>query len=202
MFDPASLLLAAILSVSVAAAGLGMARQSRSQERQLKEHPVRRRILGTLKVSPGASITDLRREVGIGWGTVQHHLYLLRQAGVVKGVVHGRSHRFYRTDAPEDDGPTMALLRRGRLIEVAKAIVRQPGVRQQQLTRSIEISRKVFRRYADLLADAGLVKEVREAKYRRYYPTADLIDVLDAGSPSAEGDVPPANGTVRTGPNP
>jgi DNA-binding transcriptional ArsR family regulator len=60
-------------------------------------HPVRRRLMSELYRSfPEAldcSTRNLPGEVGIGAPTVSHHFRVLREAGLTRTVVDGRTHR-------------------------------------------------------------------------------------------------------------
>lgn len=92
----------------------------------------------------------------------------------------------------------MAVLLRGRVLEVAQAVRANPGIRQRDLTDKLPISRKVFRTYADLMVAAGLVEETHEPHQRRYFPTPQLDELLHAleAGPDAEPSEPqgPATG--------
>lgn len=145
--------------------------------RKVKEHPTRNLILNLLSERAGATITDLCRAVGAGWGTVQHHLYLLRRAGLVKSVMQGRTHVFFGENATLTTLQQQAVLLRGRVRELVTIVLRQPGIGQLELTQRISMSRKVLRAYVELLTTHGLLEERRRSKYREYFPTPALLSL-------------------------
>ena len=177
------------------------AKNSETRRRRVKDHPTRKQILELLTDRPGRSISELCRAIGAGWGTVQHHLYLLAKTGMIRSVMQGRNHRFFNGKDAAKHLSDVALLMRGRVRQVANAVVEEPGVGQRKLTESIGMSRKVFRQYANLLLQQGLMMEERRSKFRFYYPTGALRELLASPEeqhlPTSARDVPlPAPASV------
>ncbi|HLE46889.1 MAG TPA: winged helix-turn-helix transcriptional regulator, partial [Candidatus Thermoplasmatota archaeon] len=141
----------------------------------------RHAILATIAKNPGTSISELRKVLGVGWGTVQHHLRLLVAAGFIRTVTEGRCRRLFPAEAPAEQSYRVALLRRARILELAKAVIGAPGRIQRELARELGMSRKTMRRSVDLLVDAGLIHEVRLPRTRQYFPTSLLGRIMDAG---------------------
>ncbi|MBI2077273.1 MAG: helix-turn-helix domain-containing protein [Euryarchaeota archaeon] len=158
---------------------VALARHWWTHKEHLQEHPVRRTILATIAASPGTSISELRTSLGAGWGTVQHHLRLLVEARLVRAVTEGRCRRLFPAEAPAEQSYRIALLRRARILELAKAVVGAPGRIQRELARELGMSRKMIRRSVDLLVDAGLIREVRLPRTRKYFPTSLLGRIVD-----------------------
>lgn len=177
-------------------------KKSGARRRPVKDHPTRKQILDLLSDRPGRSISELCRAIGAGWGTVQHHLYLLGKTGMIRSVMQGRNHRFFNGKDAVKQLSDVALLMRGRVRQLANAVVEEPGVGQRKLTDSIAMSRKVFRQYVNLLLQQGLVMEERRSKFRFYYPTGALRELLASSHeeqhlPTSASDVPlPAPTTV------
>lgn len=167
----------------IAALGLlwfnvGFVRHQSTLPRNLPNHPVRRQIIDVLKSSPGASISGLCEVLGFKWGTMQHHLYLLERAGILQSVTRGREHRFFLKGEDRAFALRVAALRRGRVLDLVRQIIVQPGAIQREIATRVHMSRKVLREYVTLLKDEGLLHEARIGATRRYYPTDLLESVL------------------------
>ncbi|MGQ0536904.1 MAG: winged helix-turn-helix transcriptional regulator [Methanobacteriota archaeon] len=152
--------------------------------RDLLDLPTRRRILDVIRDKPGIKITDLCRETGSGWGTVKYHLHLLEKAGLVLSRPTARDRLLFASDFPEESLPVTEVLRQGRAEKLAIEILREPGVVQKDLCERVQMTRKIIRRYIDLLESAGLVSVEREARFQRHYPGPRLVEHL-APKPSA-----------------
>jgi predicted transcriptional regulator len=187
MIDPTTATFAAFLLMF---AMRGMVRQMSTRQENLIKQPRREQIITALRKRPGAHISELCRDLDTAWGTLQHHLQLLKRAGLVRSVVAGRDHQFYVADVKPENLGKLALVRRGRVPELVAAIMRRPGIIQRELVEELEMHRKVMRRYLDLLKSEGLIKETRVAKNRLYYPMPPLEGLatellMDRVSPSA-----------------
>lgn len=182
--DPLTLASLGFLSLFFAR---GMVQRSATQPENLRLHPLRERIVDMIRREPGKNITGILRELGSTWGTVQHHLYLLERAGILSSSSHGREHHYFHGQPEDADRRRLALLRRGRVPQLVQLVAQEPGRMQQELTKQLGMSRKVFREYIDLLVQAELIQEVREAKVRRYYATARLQRIVSGEEASGEG---------------
>src|SRR5688572_4537122 len=63
--------------------GLGVAGFSRIDDGELLEHPLRQQIFQVIQAHPGIHASGLAREVGVGWGTITHHLEKLEKGSLV-----------------------------------------------------------------------------------------------------------------------
>lgn len=144
----------------------------------LLEQPTRKRILGVIQHRPGIKISNLCKETGAGWGTVKHHLYLLEKAGLVVPRSTGRDCLLFPSDFPVENLAATEALCHGRAGHLATAIAESPGASQRELCTRLNMTRKIIRRYVELLASAGLVSERREARFQRYYPNPKLQGFL------------------------
>ena len=141
-------------------------------------HPVRRSIVDLIRRRPGTRLHTIWRAFSTNRGTAQYNLLVLERLGAVQAVRDGQATRYFPAEVGATELPGLALLLRGRVMEVARAILQEPGISQRRLTRLLPISRKVFREYADRLAELELLTEVRDAKVKRYFPTPRLGEML------------------------
>lgn len=148
----------------------------------LPRQPLRQRVMGLIRREPGIHASQICRETGQPWSTVQYHLRLLQQTEMVTSVDTGRERGFFPDDIDAEKANLVMLLREGRKEAIARLIQAQPGIRQVDICRAAPVSRKAFRRSVDSLIEAGLVAEHRGLQTNRYFPGAELRDLLDRPS--------------------
>lgn len=146
----------------------------------LLEQPVRRRLWDLIRGRPGIHASQLCRESGEAWGTVQYHLGLLRKGDIVTSLEAGRERRFFPTGIDEQRARLLSLLDQGRRPEVARHILAHPGDRQVDVCERVKVSRKTFRSSVQPLLDQGLITERKGLQSNRYYPEAELAELLAA----------------------
>lgn len=152
-------------------------------------HPRRARILELVEQNPGVTLTALRERVGCSWGTIHHHTQVLERRGRLRSEAVGRSRRFFLAATAQPTRRRMALLRKGRVGELVRAIRDRPGCMQRDLTEGLNLTRKVLRTYVDDLVAQGLVEERQHPRARTYHPTQALSALLD--------ELPPETVEVR-----
>lgn len=161
--------------------------------RELLLQPMRRRMIDVIRKEPGIKISQLCRVTDAGWGTVKYHLHLLKKAGLIVSRSTGRDCLLFSSDYPVEELPVKEALRQGRADQLAQAIADKPGASQKELCAQVHMTRKIIRRYVEVLESAGLVVERRDAQFQRYYPNPKLVEHLKTHTqvpvPPPEGDV-------------
>lgn len=158
---------------------------------RLREQPVRRRLLDLIGSNPGMHASELCREAGEPWGTVQYHLALLHKGNLVQAVETGRERRFFPPGVDPGRMRLLALLHQGRRPEVAQYIRDHPGVRQVDVCDALDVSRKTFRNSVVPLVAENLVRERRGLQDNRYFPLEGLADLLlEAAAPAPTAPAP------------
>ena len=143
-------------------------------ERALRS-PTARTVLDAVQKRPGASLTQLRRSTGLGWGTLYHHLARLQRAGLVTLEKHGRLRRaFLRGGGEVEVAPVGGHHGRTRR-RVAATIARGPTT-VEALVRETGLSRRVVYHHAKRLIDAGLVERARDRSLQALPGLARLLE--------------------------
>lgn len=145
---------------------------------RLLEQPMRRRLLALIESHPGIHASELCREAGEPWGTVQYHLSLLHKGAMVTAIDSGRERRFFPSETDPAKARLLALLTQGRRPEIAAFIRANPGARQVDVCDALGISRKTFRNSVIPMMAEGLVAEKRGLQSNRYFPLAGLDPLL------------------------
>jgi predicted transcriptional regulator len=182
---------------------VAMVRHAATRPENLAAYPMRARILEAVRQEPGIRVTRLRRSLGCSAGTVQHHLNLLQKAGLIEFLATRRRTCVFPADSPSDTRPEVTLARSGRTRQMLQSILRRPGIIQRDLMSELSMSRRVMRNYLNQLSEKRLLEEVPRGRYRTYYPSShlfELIGTLQLG-PAAETPAAPAAGFQPAGPD-
>lgn len=145
--------------------------------RSYQDHATRDLLLGLVQRSPGIHKSGLHRASGLGWGTLTHHLDVLLRHGRLKGVKRGKLLHLF----PPDRRPEAELYLAALRDPMHQSILSRLGeaARIQELSRELNVSRKVVRRHLTALGDLGLVERTAE-----YHPRFRRRDG-EAGAPSS-----------------
>jgi len=148
---------------------------SRIEDDELAKHPTRRQALDFIAANPGATLQDVRRALGIAWGTTVHHLGRLERAGLVAvRRVGGRRGHWPLGQAPARD----ALPAQGRAL--AAIVLAEPGLSQLELARLAGIGAPAACKQLRRLQQAGAVLAERAGRTVLYRPAERLDAMLAA----------------------
>jgi DNA-binding MarR family transcriptional regulator len=174
-----SSLLATALAFAVWLAKPALGLFSRIEDDALATHPLRRQALDLIAANPGATLQDVRRGLGVAWGTAVYHLGRLERAGLV-AVRHreGRRGHWPLGQAPPHNAlpPTSESL--------ARLVRDRPGLPQNELARLAGIGPPTACKQLRRLETAGYVAAHRSGKTRLYTPTASLDTILAKAAPA------------------
>jgi predicted transcriptional regulator len=138
---------------------------SRLDAGDVEKQPVRQKILETLSATNGLTTQALRLRIGVGWGTVNHHLAVLERNGKVLHVRSGRHQTWMSAATKPTDVPRLAALSAPQLKRVYQALLDSPGMTQADLARRLALDPSTVNHHARKLADLGLLR--RETAGRR-----------------------------------
>jgi DNA-binding MarR family transcriptional regulator len=142
---------------------------SRIDDGALASHPLRRQALDYIATNPGAGIQDIRRGLGIAWGTAVYHLGRLERAGLVAvRSIGGRRGHWPLGQAPARD----ALAATGQAL--ARLVRERPGLAQNQLARLAGIGAPAACKQLRRLESAGFIEAEWAGRARHYRPTQRL----------------------------
>jgi predicted transcriptional regulator len=133
--------------------------------------PNRARILEHVEQNPGIQKIEVCRALGLSWGTVTYHLQLLSRQGAVATRCANRQVRLYPPGAPERFMPYFAALRTPASAAILSALRDQPGIRMNDLSQNLALSRRIVQGHLNNLAQAGLVQ--REGQRNIRFSLAD-----------------------------
>lgn len=127
------------------------ARVARSEVRQRLAHLVRQ--------TPGVTITDVARLVGLSHSTVSYHLRILEHAGEIQGKRDGRSMRYYARGQYDDLRTRLRpLLARERVVRIIRLVQEDPDTCPFHIARALQVSVPTVMWHLGKLRDYGALK--------------------------------------------
>lgn len=170
-----SSLLASVLAVAAWFLRPALGLFSRIEDGDLASHPMRRQALDYIAANPGATLQDVRRSLGVAWGTAVYHLGRLERAGqVAVRHVGGRRGHWPLGQAPAH----------GALAPTGQALVtlvrERPGLSQLELARLAGIGAPAACKQLRRLQQAGAVLAERAGRTVLYRPAERLDAMLAA----------------------
>lgn len=128
---------------------------TRLKDDEVLDQFTRGQIFGYIRVHPGDTYTDIKRNLGLNNGTLTYHLDVLAKQGFVRAVVRGSRKMFFPLDVqPPEDGGGLAEIQR-RLLG---ALTEAPGIAIADLAASLGISRQLALYHMRLMAGKGIVR--------------------------------------------
>lgn len=154
-------------------AGLGLF--SRILPEKSMDHPARRQIADAIAAQPGIHLQALVTEVGLARATVEHHVRVLMQTGVVHERRLGRYRCYYRGLPQRFPAPAPATMRSPYAKDVLRAVTSQPGMAVADVAAAIGSPPRVVSYHVQRLAQAGLLRLEHQGRYTRAFPTAQAM---------------------------
>lgn len=130
------------------------------EQRRALRSPKARALFACVKATPGLCTAELQRAVGVGSGTVRHHLSALLDAELVKVERKGRRKCYFSSSVSlEDLSPRLRLALRGpSRRDVAAAIAAEGEVTVAEIIGTTHLSRRSAYYHVNHLIAAGLAE--------------------------------------------
>jgi DNA-binding transcriptional ArsR family regulator len=149
---------------------LGLPLYAKLKREQVMTHPVRESIVGLVQAEPGIHAQRLRRELGLGWGTLAHHLRVLETWGLVALLRDGNKVKAFPSEWSPAERRRAAALASPGTSQVYQAITETPGAEQRQLAVTVGRSHPTVIWHAERLEKAGLIRVERRGRRTSYFP--------------------------------
>lgn len=143
-----------------------MAGFSRIDDDQLLEHPVRSQVFETIQNHPGIHASQLARDVGVGWGTISHHLDKLERARLVAArKVNNQKCYFEQGGAVSRQDMEVASAVKGDTAgRIAAFVHHHPMSSQKVLAEALGISPALASFHTKKLVNLGVLEKMRHGK--------------------------------------
>jgi len=135
-----------------------------------KEDPeIRGMIRGYIRVHPGDTYSDIKRNLDLNDGTMTWHLAKLEKAGIIKSRAQGTRRKYYPAGPlPPENGEGLFDLQR-RLLE---AVIRDPGKPVRILAEELVVSEQLALYHLRKLSQRDLLSLDRTGLRLRAFPRA------------------------------
>ena len=152
------------------------ATEERHGTARLLDAPVRRQILDLVARQPGLPVGELQALLGVGWGTLHHHLRKLEDADLIHTSLVGRRRLVHL--GRDDPHAGLAILRGRTARRIAETIASHPAISITDVARLTGGSPRAVYYHVKRLVEAGLVATEGQTRYARLAPTPLLPPML------------------------
>ncbi|HLF05947.1 MAG TPA: Ig-like domain-containing protein, partial [Thermoplasmata archaeon] len=185
----AALLLGDIVLWALLAIPAAMLMRIRRDE--VLDHFVRGQVFGAIKLKPGISYSEIRRELDVANGTLAYHLHVLMREGFISGRREGVYTCFYAGAAKGvGKGIRLSPLQH-RIIDEMK---KEPGVSQSILAERLAEPMKTVHYNVRRMQQSGFVKVEKQGRVSHCYSL-----IPENGADSANKLVVRAESAVKSG---
>ncbi|MBI2078521.1 MAG: helix-turn-helix domain-containing protein [Euryarchaeota archaeon] len=133
----------------------------------------RRRILQRIHDLPGIHLRRLGRELGLAIGTVEPHLHLLEQYGLVLSHLEGKRRSYYaKEQVRPEDLPLLHHLRHRTWRKLLVDLLAEPGLTFSALSKRLPCRPSTVAYHLERLVRAGLVARTAVGR-NAFYEVAD-----------------------------
>jgi len=131
---------------------------SRVRDEKVLDQFTRGQIFGYVRVHPGDSFTDLKRNLQLENGVLAYHLSILEKENLLRSRTKGTRRLYYPIEAvPIEDGGLHQLQQ--RMLEVLQA---KPGQTVRELSDTLGVSRQLAIYHLRVLTSRGMARLSRD----------------------------------------
>jgi predicted transcriptional regulator len=139
-----------------------------------EESDAREAILGYLTATPGAHLSKIRDDLGLGTGETQHHLRRLLEADAIESVRDGDYRRFFPAGRfGSFEQVALGYLRRETPRGMVIELLSDPNASVGDLASALDVAPPTVSKHAAALEEAGLLD--REDGYALARPETMLV---------------------------
>lgn len=138
------------------------------------------RVIDYIKTHPGTHLRQIKRDLNISMGVIQHHLYSLERDFMVVSRRNGLYKRFYLNlifgDHQRD---ILDILSLETERDIILYLIRYPNTSQKDLSEYVQISPGTVNWHMKRLIESGLVKMRREGQFVKYSVNGRTEEILN-----------------------
>ena len=152
-------------------------------------------MLSAIARNPGIHKSELRRLLGLGWGTVAYHIHSLQGKGRIKVLSQGREVRLFPTGVSPHQMAWLCAARNPVHASILDRLAQKPGVRASELGAALGISANNVRRHLGAMGESGIVGW-QGTHGRRYFltdpqsPVAGMAPAPPRAAPAPQPSAP------------
>jgi DNA-binding MarR family transcriptional regulator len=148
--------------------------------KSLLMNPLRSSIFQFITRNPCSNLTNIVRSLGINASTGKWHVRILINEGYITSTDIGSSTIYYPMNMLEqEDIALLHSLNRPHVKALFEFVVGHPGLNQGELAKEIAMSKNSVHGNLQRLLDLCLISEIRDGRYKRYFPTSLVKEKQD-----------------------
>lgn len=139
----------------------------------------RKAVLDFVNDHPGTHLREIKRELKLGMGTIQYHLYTLEREGKIVSRRKGLYKRFYPSQMfGEKQREILDVLSQESERDILLYLIENPSSTQKELTQYTGMSAGTVNWHMRRLGISGLVEMKHEGQHVKYSVKIDTGEVL------------------------
>ncbi len=151
-----------------------------SQEISRENYPMKERVIDYIKTHPGTHLRQIKRDLNISMGVIQHHLYCLERDRRVLSRRSGLYKRFYPNLVFGDhQRDLLDVLSLETERDIVLYLIRYPNTTQKNLSEHVQISAGTVNWHMKRLIESGLVIMKREGQFVKYTVNGQTDEILN-----------------------
>lgn len=160
----------------------GIAGFSRIADDELLEHPLRTQIFQVIQSNPGIHASGLARQVGVGWGTITHHLEKLEKGHLVATRKINNQKCFFENGGrvSRHDMAVAGAVKGDTASDISAYVLGHPMTSQKDMATSLGLSPALVSFHVKKLVNLGVLDKVRHGKETLLTTSEALRRVLAA----------------------
>jgi predicted transcriptional regulator len=148
-------------------------RNSHDNEEDVLELETRKEIFEYVQANPGAHFSQLKRDLGMETGLVQHHLSTLEDYDVLTSEDHqGKRRLFVAEELAEEERAILSSLRYETTRHILLFLLEESTARNGAIAEELGVSPPTVSWHISRLVENGIVSEVEDGR-TTYYTVAD-----------------------------
>ncbi len=144
----------------------GAALFTRIPQDKILENSTRRQIFNAIQKNPGINMSQISKELGIGWGTTVHHVKKLEGAMKVHVEERNNERCFFENGGtfPADSMAAVAALKDSTAKGIFGYIRKNPGTSQKEIAAHLEVGPSLVSWHVTRLEKEGIINRNRSGK--------------------------------------
>lgn len=131
--------------------------------------PTRKRIFEHVESNPGIHFSQLKRDLDVETGTLQHHLRELEEYGILESQQHQGKRRVFVTDElTDDEKEILSVLRYGTTRRILLYLLEDGPATNRDVADSVGVTPATISWHLSNLVEAGVVEATRQGRTTRY----------------------------------
>lgn len=143
-----------------------------NDDEDVLELETRKEIFEHVRANPGVHFSQLKRDLDMETGLLQHHLRTLEEYNVITSEDHqGKRRLFVAQELDEEERAILSSLRYETTRHILLFLLREDAARNRAIAEDLGVSPATVSWHVSRLREEGIVTEVRDGRTTRYAVT-------------------------------